>query len=378
MAGPARRSGLDEPPKSCYFLYGDEPYFADEFLADLKDSLAGEQFVETFDLAESGWPAVLDAARTVPFLFSPWRIVIARLPEPDERGGRGEGNEETKRGRLLTEADKKAVRAFAADPPPRTILIVVFPGTVKTGAAVVRFFESLPPSSCGRREGKRLKDERLEAWIVEKAAATGKRLAGPAAARLAAAVGSDLRRLSTELEKLAVAAGERREIEAADVDRLTAWTRDFENYELTNGLEEGDLAKALRVLSTVLQEGTRPEQVLGQLVRYFHNLLWAKACLRDKTRSPREIFAVVAPNIKETMGAFYSRKSGAFFGLVERLSTADLKRILDDLARVDGLLKTSDVPVQTALESFLYFYDRLAPAGRVTSRPERSSGRAGG
>jgi len=378
VAGPARRSGLDEPPKSCYFLYGEEPFFADEFLADLKDSLAGEQFVETFDLAESGWPAVLDAARTVPFLFSPWRVVIARLPDPDERGGRAEEDGEATRGRLLTEADKKAIRAFTADPPPRTILVVVFPGTVKTGAAVVRFFESLPPSSCVRREGKRLKDERLVAWIVEKAAAAGKRLAGPAAARLAAAVGSDLRRLSTELEKLAVAVGERREIEAGDVDRLTAWTREFENYELTNGLEEGDLAKTIRVLSTVLQEGTRPEQVLGQLVRYFHNLLWAKACLRDKTRSPREIFAAVAPGIKETMGAFYSRKSGAFFGLVERLSTADLKRILDDLARVDGLLKTSDVPVQTALESFLYFYDRLAPAERVTSRPGRPAGRAGG
>lgn len=382
MPGPARRTGLDDPPKSCYFLYGDEPYFADEFLADLKDSLSaaatGELVVETFDLAERGWPDVLDAARTVPFLFSPWRIVVARLPEPDERGGRADRKEGAKREPLLTEADKKALRAFTADPPPRTILIVVFPGTLKTGAAVIRFFESLPPAACGRREGKRLTAERLEVWLAEKAAAAGKRLSGSAAACLAAAVGSDLRRLSSELEKLAVAAGERREIEAADVDRLTAWTREFENYELTNGLEEGDLAKTLRVLSTVLQEDTKPEQVLGQLVRYFRNLLWAKACLRDRTRSPREIFAVVAPGIKETMGGFYIRKSGAFFALVERLSTADLKRILDDLARVDGLLKTSDVPAQTALESFFYFYDRLAPARRVTSRPERPSGRSGG
>ena len=382
MPGPARRTGLDDPPKPCYFVYGEEPFFADEFLAALRDSLTtpetGELVMETFDLAECGWPAALDAARTAPFLFSPWRVVIARLPEAGERGGRSDRNGEAKRERMLTEADKKGLRSFTADPPSRTILVVVFPGTLKTGASVVKFFESLPPEACGRREGKRLTGERLEAWLVERASAAGKRLSGSAAGRLAEAVGSDLRRLSTEMEKLAAAVGEKREIEAEDVDRLTAWTRDFENYELTNGLEEGDLAKALRVLSTVLQEGTRPEQVLGQLVRYFHNLLWAKACLRDKTRSPREIFAVVAPNIKETMGAFYSRKSGAFFGLVERLSTADLKRILDDLARVDGLLKTSDVPVQTALESFLYFYDRLAPAERVTSRPGRPAGRAGG
>lgn len=382
MPGPARRAGLDVPPKPCYFLYGEEPFFADEFLAALKDSLTaaqtGELVVETFDLAECGWPAVLDAARTAPFLFSPWRVVIARLPEPGEKGGRLERNGEGRRERMLSEADKKELRAFMADPPSRTILVVVFPGTLRTGAPVVKFFESLPPEACGRREGKRLTGERLEAWLVEKASAEGKRLPKSAAGRLAEAVGSDLRRLSTEMEKLAVAVGERREIEEADVDRLTAWTRDFENYELTNALEEGDLAKSLRVLSTLLQDDTRPEQVLGQLARYFRNLLWAKACLRDKTKSLREIFAEVAPGIKETMGAFYSRKAGAFFGLVERLSVDDLRRILDDLARVDGLIKTSDVPPQTALESFFFFYDRLARAGRALTRPGRSSGRAGG
>ena len=382
MPGPARRAGLEDSPKPCYFLYGEEPFFADEFLATLKASLTGaetgELVVETFEVAERGWPAVLDAARTAPFLFSPWRVVIARLPEPGEKSGRSDRNADGKRERLLSEADKRELRAFLADPPSRTILVVAFPGSLKTGASVVKFFDSLPPEACSRREGKRLSVERLKVWLVERAAAAGKRLSESAAGRLAEAVGSDLRRLSTELDKLTVALGERREIEAADVDRLTAWTRDFENYELTNALEERDLPKALRVLANLLQENAKPEHILGQLVKYFRNLLWAKACLRDKTKTPREIFAEVAPGIKETMGSFYTRKFGAFFGLVERLSIDDLRQILGELTRVDGLIKTSDVPPQAALESFLFFYERLGPTGRVTSRPGRSPGRVAG
>ncbi len=378
----ARRAGPDDPLKPCYFLYGEEPYFSDEFLASLKASLSpsegGEPVLETFDVAERGWPAVLDAARTAPFLFSPWRVVVARLPDPGERGARFGRNGDAKQERMLTEADKKELRAFAADPPSRTILIVVFPGSLKTGAAVVKFFTSLPAEACGLREGKPLTGEKLKAWLIERAAAAGKRLAGPAAGRLAEAVGSDLRRLSMEVDKLAAAVGEKRDIEAADVDQLTAWTKDFENYELTNALEEGDLPKSLRVLAALLQEGTKPEQILSQLARFFRNLLWAKACLQEKTKSPREVFAEVAPGIRETMGGFYSRKFGAFFGLVERFSTDDLRRILDDLSRVDGHIKTSDVPPLTALESFLFFYDRLTSTGRATSRPGRPSGRSAG
>jgi len=382
LPGPARRAGLDDPPKPCYFLYGEEPFFADEFMAALKASLTatetGELVVETFDLVERGWPAVLDAARTAPFLFSPWRVVVARLPGPGEKSGRGDRNGETKRERLLTEADKKELRAFAADPPSRTILIVVYPGSLKTGAAVVKFFTSLPAGACSCREGKPLSGDKLKAWLIERAAAAGRRLAESAAGRLAEAVGSDLRRLSMEVEKLAAAVGEKRAIEAADVDRLTAWTRDFENYELTNALEEGDLPRCLRVVATLLREEKRPEQILNQLVKFFRNLLWAKACLRDKTKNPREIFAEVAPGIKESMGGFYARKSGAFFGLVERLSSDDLRHILGDLKRVDALLKTSDVPPLAALESFFFFYDRLAPGGKAISRPGRPSGRAAG
>jgi len=382
LPGPARRAGLDDPPKACYFLYGEEPFFADEFMAALKASLtaaeSGELVVETFDVAESGWPAVLDAARTAPFLFSPWRVVVARLPEPGEKSGRGDRNGEMKRDRLLAEADKRELRAFTADPPSRTVLVIFYPGGLKTGASVVRFFTSLPAASCGCREGKRLTGEKLKAWLVERAAASGKQISESAAGRLVVAVGSDLRRLSTEVEKLAVAVAERREIEGTDVDRLTAWTRDFENYELTDALEEGDLTRSLRVVETVLQEDKKPELLLNQLVRFFRNLLWAKVCLRDRTKNPREIFAELKPGIKETMGGFYARKLGAFFGLVERLSIDDLRLILDDLTRVDTLLKTSDVPPIAALESFFFFYDRLAPAGKASPRPGRPSGRASG
>ena len=82
-----------------YFFYGEESYFADLFVAELASLLApgdSPDFrVERFYLDETGWGEVLDAARTAPFLFSPWRVIAVRAPErkPDaDKGKEKEGS----------------------------------------------------------------------------------------------------------------------------------------------------------------------------------------------------------------------------------------------------------------------------------------------
>ena len=64
----------------CYVFYGEETYFADKFVRDLRKVLLspdGETLhLEKFDLAETRWAEILDVARTAPFFFAPWRILL--------------------------------------------------------------------------------------------------------------------------------------------------------------------------------------------------------------------------------------------------------------------------------------------------------------
>ncbi|MEW5900605.1 MAG: hypothetical protein AB1715_03985, partial [Acidobacteriota bacterium] len=69
----------------CYVFYGEETYLAEQFIRRLKAALMSpdaESFnLERFDLEETRWPDIIDVARTAPFFFSPWRIVVVDVPE---------------------------------------------------------------------------------------------------------------------------------------------------------------------------------------------------------------------------------------------------------------------------------------------------------
>ena len=78
-----------------YFFYGEEGYLADEFLDDLKrlltDASGGEFHLTRMDLDEAKWPDIVDAARTAPFLFEPWRAIVVRVPDKKSGAARGGG-----------------------------------------------------------------------------------------------------------------------------------------------------------------------------------------------------------------------------------------------------------------------------------------------
>ncbi|MGZ7046318.1 MAG: hypothetical protein ACXVJK_08340, partial [Candidatus Aminicenantales bacterium] len=95
MWSPALNAEIRENSLSAgYFFFGEETYLADEFVGHLRDTLApssGEDFhVDRYYLDETKWMDIIDTARTVPFLFSSWRVIVVRIPERKsgpEKGG---------------------------------------------------------------------------------------------------------------------------------------------------------------------------------------------------------------------------------------------------------------------------------------------------
>lgn len=366
----AARNGT-APPRAGYFLYGEEPWIAEASLEELKAGLLGEgETAETFYVDETKWPEILDAARTSPFLFAPRRLIVVRFPAP--AGGADKPRKAKKRGRrdpldaALPETARDALKAYFADPPAGTVLVVVFPGGDKAGGGVVRFFRSLAGDNLEAREGRKLKPKELLEWIDARARSLGRPIEGDAAKRLADFTNGDLRRLATELDKLAVAAAGRDRIAAADVDALTVSVRSFQSYELVDALMEGDVSRTIAICERHLDTGEKPTLVVGRLAGFFRGLAWAKDRLASKTATPPEVFKALFPSIKEEWAGLYARKSGALFRLLEGLTDRDLARALDDLARVDALMKTSDSSPLAAIEGFLlsFLISRRARAGR--------------
>jgi DNA polymerase-3 subunit delta len=357
---------LEESLSPGYFFYGQETYPAERFVRDLRALLippdAGDFRPDLFYLDETTWADILDTARTMPFLFSPWRIIIVRVPEKKPDSDKG-GEKEVK---LVSAVEEKLLKAYFASPSSRTLMVVILPGKIRKGHPMVRVFSSLPGVAV--RELKALRPEQIRPWMEQKARSVGKALTQDAALRLLEIVGCDLRLMDNEIEKLAVYVDDRKAIDVADVNQATAWVRGFDSYELNNALEKADLRECLIVLDNLFKAEEKPVNILREIVGFFRNILMAQTQLREKDADKKAIFKQFFPYVTEAFRRLYQEKYAGFFSLVEGIRESDLAGLLEELENVDVLIKSSDAEEQRLFEVFLYKYCRVRKNARITSK----------
>ncbi|MBP1768339.1 MAG: polymerase delta subunit [Candidatus Aminicenantes bacterium] len=362
LSGGIREDHL--PPG--YVFYGEEDYLADEFVHKLRKALISPDAqafgLERFELGQVRWPEIIDTARTAPFFFSPWRIVVVRTVEEKKSAKEaGEGKGDSKK---LSSLDEKILREYFRSPASRTVLVVVISGIVKKTHPLVRFFDSLKPRTVVLVEMKRLKRQDLLGWMTERLASLGKSATQEALARLEEVAGSDLRRIDQEIEKLANYAADRRRIEIEDVLQVCEWTRSFIEWELTEALKGVDQKRLLLTLGRAFKEGERPENVIRVLANFFRDLLLAKLWLKEG-RDRKEIFGFFKPQLQETW-SLYATEFKALFSLLERLSLGEILWAVRELEKIDLSLKSQDVAIGPLLERFVVEFCR-----RLKKSPER-------
>jgi DNA polymerase III delta subunit len=329
----------------CYVFFGEETYLADQFVRQLRSALVPPDApgfnVEKFDLEESGWSDIIDAARTTPFFFSPWRIVVAEV-SADAR-------------RKSSSLEDKIIKDYCLSPSSKTVLVVIIAGKVKKSHPAVKPFASLPSSAATLKELKPLREEELAVWMDRRFRALGKTATPEARSRLTVLIGNDLRRIVTEIQKISTFAGDRKVIDIEDVDQVCDWTKSFAQWELSESLGKGDFEQILIVLNQLFKEVLKPEYILGIIANFFRDILLARLWLREN-RDRKEIFAQVKPYIQEKFRNLYATKFKEFFALVDEFSDEDLNITIAELERIDLAIKTTDTSPQAMIERFVFDY----------------------
>lgn len=128
-------------------------------------------------------------------------------------------------------------------------------------------------------KGESRQQQALQEMAGEVLARAGKRLSAAAWAALGRKTGFELRESLGAIERLITYAGERAQIEAADVEALIGRTREETIFELTGSLGERRLLPALRSLKALLDQGNAPLMVLAMIVREVRFLFQAKLLL---------------------------------------------------------------------------------------------------
>src|SRR6185503_7232311 len=104
-----------------------------------------------------------------------------------------------------------------------------------------------------------------ERWVRNRIAAAGIEIEPAAAHRLAERAGPDVKRLRGEVDRLLLYAMGQPRITLDDVREVAGPAALQDDWAMTNAIEAGQAPDALKQLALMLEGGTPPEKILGQL-----------------------------------------------------------------------------------------------------------------
>jgi DNA polymerase-3 subunit delta len=262
-------------------VHGDDVYLRRESIAALVRGLLGE---EPDDLAVTRFPGdkatlsdVLDELRTLPLLVKR-RVVIVDDADP------------------FVTAHRKELEALAdghATPGALILVAKTWPSNTRLAKAVNKAGLGIDCKSPAERE--------LPTWLVQVARARSSVKLHPAAAQLLVElVGPEIGLLVSEVEKLAVSVGEKREINREDVASMVGAGRVDRIWDALDAATTGHGGKALGELDKLMASGEHPVGLLaamGSSLRKVHHAGQLRRAKRDLATACKEAGAYNAAQV---------------------------------------------------------------------------------
>ncbi|MBQ5776837.1 MAG: DNA polymerase III subunit delta [Bacteroidaceae bacterium] len=242
--------------KPVYFLMGEESYFIDLITeAIIANALTDDErdFNQTIiygaDVANYG--VVVNAAKRYP-MMAPRQLVVVKEAQQIP--------------------NIEMLSYYLKQPLASTILVINHKhGTVK-GKKILSEIEQAGILY----ESKKLYDNQLPAFINNYVTDSGRTIEPKAMQMLADYIGSDLIRLTSELDKLRISMGEKnKRITPDDIERNVGISKDYNNFELLNAIVTRDAHKANQIVNYFERNPKNNPLVvtISVLFGFFSNLL---------------------------------------------------------------------------------------------------------
>lgn len=228
----------------------------------------------------------------------------------------------------MSNADLLALAAYTARPSRTTYLILATPEKDLRKKAL----DKIKSNSCFI-ECASLYDNQVPVWIQHEVKKHDCTISDAAAQEMASEVGNNLLFLRSEIEKLRLFLGERKDITEDDVAMVTGLRREFTIYALQNAVGEKNITVALRILDRLMQQKMNAGGIVYGLSKHFGNMYVAHGFGRsreDQTRlaSRTRISPFFIPQLLRAVNAY---------------SVAEIAHALEVLRLCDYSLKTQSL-----------------------------------
>jgi DNA polymerase-3 subunit delta len=328
-----------------YVLHGKDEFSRSEVLAEMKAKMGDPAMADlnttVFDGSKVTLAELMHACDAVPFLAERRLVIVEGLLTRLGVGEKGKA-ERGKEQPAWQKEYLEELTAYLKRLPETTRLVFLEGKSISSNHPILKM--ALADKERGHAREFRLPTSgKLRRWITDRVERKGGEIEASAAEELAAFVGSDLRLLDQELDKLIAYVDRTRPITKADVHLLVSYVQQANVFEMVDALGRRDGKQAIRLLHRLLEDGEHPLSLLGMIVRQFRIMIQVKE-LAERGVPPSKIGAQLG------LHRFVAEK-----GLRQsrNFSMEQLETIYRKLLETDVAVKTGQMEPVLALDMLI-------------------------
>jgi DNA polymerase III subunit delta len=311
-----------------YFIHGDEPYYIEKIIDELEQVVVPEaekgfnQFMLFGKDIEVG--TILNSARRFPFMAERQLVMVKEAQQIS-------GLDNKEKNAMLEE--------YALRPLSSTILAICFQGSFDSRKALLKAFD---------KNGvivhcKKLYDNKLPDWVGEYARTKGMKISIKAVQMLVENIGNDLKRITSEIDKIMLNLKANEEVSAAVVEKFVGISKEYNVFELQKAFTQRDVLKANKIanyLAANTKENPLPP-ILIILYNFFSKVLILHGTADKSESNLASVLGVNPFFVKDYMATARAYNVGQLAQAIKAIRHADncSKGIEGGAANEEAVLK---------------------------------------
>jgi DNA polymerase-3 subunit delta len=291
-----------------YLLHGQEDYFIDEICKAIDQNVLSEAEKEFNQSVVYGREVdisnLLAMAKRYPMMANHQVILV-------------------KEAQNLKNLDELA--PYAENPQPSTILVLCHKHGKIDGRK--KLAQTLKKKKHVVFEAKPIYDNQVAPWIEDYVRSQDYDISPESARMLAENLGTDLSRLTNEIQKLFISLPSGTRILQQHIEENIGISKDYNIFELQRALGRKDVLKANRIVFYFASDPRKYPvvMVLPMLYNYFINLMTIHALTDKSQRSVASALSINPFFVKEYMEAYRNYTYGKLFRIIGYLREYDMK-----------------------------------------------------
>ena len=295
-----------------YLLHGAEPYFIDHIVDLLEDKVLTEA-EKAFNASilygrDVQSKSVLDHARQFP-MMSEKRLVIIKEAQ--------------------SMRDIKSLESYFNQPSESTVLAIAYKKKADGRASWLKTAKK--SSDIAVVQSDPIPEYKIASWLQGYIKSIGLTIAPDALNMMILYLGSDLKKLTNEIEKVRLNM-EGKEIDVSLIEKYIGISRDFDVYALLRAISEGNKAKAQNIANNLEEnQKTQPLQlIIPGIATYFEKVIVVAQNFKKDDRTLASMIGTYPSFIKE------------YRQMAKRYNYHTLRKIYSQLVKADGYSKGLD------------------------------------